>query len=136
MTTWELVEITFPWPWVDCNTETLEKSFQKKIGMYDGFQQEIQDSYPDHRVAQAIIVVSTLGVFHKLSQIEFEKRTRLKWKDLARRQRNVVDMALRGSYNIGTESMEKWKFNREHSPHKEKLAILDAHEVDLLSGED
>jgi hypothetical protein len=41
-----------------------------------------------------------------------------------------------GSYNIHTESMEPAKFSMEHRSDKETQAILDAHEMDLIPGED
>jgi hypothetical protein len=83
-------------------------------------------------VEQATIVVGATGVFHKRSQIEFAKATRLGKKDLARWQRNIVDMALNGSYQLSHESMKRIKFNREHPPAKEVIEELEKHESDLM----
>jgi hypothetical protein len=96
-TKWQLVEITCPWPWIDYDGETLEKAYRKKVGKYDRLRADLKRPYPKQEVEQATIVVGATGVFHKKSQVEFAKATRLGKKELARWQRNVVDMALNGS---------------------------------------
>jgi hypothetical protein len=45
-------------------------------------------------------------------------------------------MGLQGSYTAYTEGAERAKYNRDHFPEKNALAILDTHEVDLMPGED
>jgi hypothetical protein len=71
-----------------------------------------------------------------LAQLEFAKATRLKKKELARWQRNVVDMAIHGSYQIFHESMEKSKYNQTNPPTPEVVTILGEHEVDLTPDAD
>jgi hypothetical protein len=90
------------------------------VGKYDRLGTDLKRRYPKQEVEQATIVVGATGIFHKRCQIEFAKANRLGKKDLARWQRNVVDMALNGSYQLFHESMEKIKFNREH-PLRKKL---------------
>jgi hypothetical protein len=128
---WELVEITCPWPWIDYDGETLEKAYRKKAGKYDVLRADLAREYPNQEVEQTAIVVGATGVFHKRSQLEFARVarvTRLQKKDLARWQRNVVDMAIHGSYQIFHESMEKAKFNQKNPPPPEVVEII---EMDL-----
>jgi hypothetical protein len=67
-------------------------------------------------------VVGATGVFHKKSQLEFAKATRLQKKDLARWQRNMVDMAIHDSCQIFHESMEKANFIRR-TRRRQKLSL-------------
>jgi hypothetical protein len=97
--------------------------------------QELQEAYPYREIEQMTIVVALTGIFQKRSHLPFAKTTRLEGKNLARWRLNSVDMTLQGLYNVYTVSMERAKFGREYPPDKETLAILDAHEVDLMSGE-
>jgi hypothetical protein len=132
-TKWELVEIACSWPWIDYDGETLEKAYRKKVGKYDILRADLKREYPNEEVEQATIVGGATGVFHKKSQLEFARATRLQKKDLARWQRNVVDMAIHGSYQIFHESMEKAKFNQTNPPPPEAVEILGEHEVWPLS---
>jgi hypothetical protein len=91
----------------------------------------LKREYPNQEVEQTTIVVGATGVFHKRSQLEFARATRLQKKDLVRWQRNVVDMAIHGSYQIFHESMEKAKFNQTNPPPPEAVEIIEQHEVDL-----
>jgi hypothetical protein len=45
-------------------------------------------------------------------------------------------MAIQGSENACTESMERAKFNLEHPPVPEAITIMKQREVDLMPGED
>jgi hypothetical protein len=110
----------------------VEKAYRKKVGNYDRLRADLKRRYPKQEVEQATIVVGATGVFHKRSQVEFAKATRLGKKDLARWQMNDVDMALNGSYQLSHESMEKIKFNLEHPPAKEVIEELEKHESDLI----
>jgi hypothetical protein len=60
----------------------------------------------------------------------------LQQKDLARWQRNMVDMALRGSCQIFHESMEKATYNKQFPPTAEVIAMIEEHEVDFMPGAD
>jgi hypothetical protein len=126
---WELVEITCPW--IDYDGETLEKAFRKKVGKYDILRADLKREYPNQDVEPATIVVEATGVFHKRSQLEFARATRLQKKDLARWKRNVVDIAIHGSYQIFHEGMEKAKFNQTNPSPPEAVEILEQHEADL-----
>jgi hypothetical protein len=68
-TKWELVEITFPWPWIDYDGETLEKAHRKKVGKYGILRADLKREYPNQEVEQATIVVGATGVLHKKSQV-------------------------------------------------------------------
>jgi hypothetical protein len=129
---WELVEITCPWPWIDFDGETLEKAYQKRVAKYDVLRNEPKKEYPHQGVEQATIVVDATGVFHKRAQIEFVKATRLQKKDLARFQRNVVDMAIHWSYQSFHKSMEKARYNKQFHPTPEIIAELEKLVVDLM----
>jgi hypothetical protein len=133
---WKLIEITCPWPAIDYDGDPLEKAYRKKVGKYDFLRQELKKEYPQQEVEQATIVVLTAAVLHKKSQIEFAKATRLAKKDLARWQRNVVDIAIHGSYQVFHESIEKTKFNQKCPPTKEVLEILGEHVIDLIPDAD
>jgi hypothetical protein len=74
---WELVEITCPWPWIDYDGETLEKAYRKKVGKYDVLRADLAREYPNQEVEQSTIVVGATGMFHKRSQLEFARVTRL-----------------------------------------------------------
>jgi hypothetical protein len=65
---WELVEITCPWPWIDYDSETLEKAYRKKVEKYDILRQDLKREYPDQEVEQVTIVVGATGVFHRRSK--------------------------------------------------------------------
>jgi predicted metalloenzyme YecM len=54
---WELVEITFPWPWIDFDGQTLEKAYRKKVSKYDVLRQELKKEYPHGELEQVTIVV-------------------------------------------------------------------------------
>jgi hypothetical protein len=82
--TWELVEITCPWPWTDNDVETLEKAYRKMAGKYDQLRQELAEAHLEPKIEQATIVSGANGVFHKRSQVESAKATRLKGKDSVR----------------------------------------------------
>jgi hypothetical protein len=128
---WELVEIICSWPWIDDEGETLEKAYRTKVGESDVLLADLKREYPRQEVGQATIVVGATDVFHKKSQLELSKATRLQKKDLARWQRNVVDMGIHGSYQILHKSMEKAKFNQANPPPPEAVEILEEHEIDL-----
>jgi hypothetical protein len=96
----------------------------------------LRKEYPNQEVEQVTIVVGATSVFHKWSQIEYVKATRLQKNDLARWQRNVVGVALHGSYQIFHESMEKAKCNKKLPPTAEITASLEEHEVDLMPDAD
>jgi hypothetical protein len=106
------VEIICPWRWVDDDGETLEKSYRKKVGRYDILRQEFSHTYPNQKVDQTTIVVRATGVFHKKSQVESTKAIPLEGKDLARWQRNAVDMAIQGSYEIEDGTLPCHTFRR------------------------
>jgi hypothetical protein len=133
---WELVEITCPWPWIDDDGETLEKAYRKNLNKDDVLRQELKKEYPHQEVEQGTIMVGATAVFHMRSQIEFAKATRLQKKDLARWQRNAVDMDLHSSYQTFHESIEKAKHNQKFSPTAEIIAALAEHEIDLVSDGD
>jgi hypothetical protein len=128
---WKLVEITCPWPLIDYDGETLEKAFRKKVGKYDILRADLKREYQNQEVEQTTIVVGATGVFHKRSQLEFARATRLQKKNLARWHCNVVDMAIHGSYQIFHESMERAKFNQTNPPPPEAVEILEQHEAGL-----
>jgi hypothetical protein len=132
----KLVEVTCPWPRIDYDGETLQKAYRKKVGKYDPLIAEPEKVYPNQKVEQATIVFGATGVFHKRSQVEFAKATRLQKKELARYQRNALDMAIQGSYQIFVGRMKCAKHNRDHPPQPEEIAILEEHEVDPMPAED
>jgi hypothetical protein len=105
--TWQLAEITCPWAWADHNGEIFEKSYMKKVGKYDQIRREISETYPGKPVEPSTIVVSATGATMKRSPAEFSKVTRPAGKDLARWSRNAVDMAMRGSYDIYVDIMQR-----------------------------
>jgi hypothetical protein len=77
-------------------------------------------------------VVDAIGVLHKRSEMEFAKATRSQKKDLARCWRNVVGIALHGSYQIFHESMKKTRYNRTNPPIAEVLADIERQETDRM----
>jgi hypothetical protein len=102
---WQLVEVTCPWAWIDHDGETLEKAYKKKVGKFDQLRREIKEVCPRIEVIQSTIVVGATGAFVKKSQAEFARVTKLKGILLARASRDVVDAAIRGSFDIFTDSM-------------------------------
>jgi hypothetical protein len=64
--------------------ERWARAFRKKVGKYDILRADLKREYPNKEVEQAMIVVGATGVFHKRSQLEFARATRLQKKDLAR----------------------------------------------------
>jgi hypothetical protein len=124
---WQLVEVTCPWSWIDHDGETLKKA-------YDQLRREIKGA--TIMVSQATIVVSATGAFMKQSQAEFAKVKKLEGKHLAPFGRDVVDAAIRGSFDIYTDSMSRIKYHRDHQPTPEEVKILEEHELDCEIGED
>jgi hypothetical protein len=128
---WQLVEITCPWAWIDHDGETLEKAYKKKLGKYDQLRGLFKyGGQSDHDGCQCH------GSFMKKSLAEFAKVTKLEGKKLARWSRDVVDAAIRGSYDIYTESMARVKLNRENPPDSAVIKISEEREVDCEVGED
>jgi hypothetical protein len=113
---WQLVEVACPWARIDHGGETLEKAYKKNVEKYDQLLREITEAYPGKPVTQTTIVISATSAFMKKSMAEFSRVTRLEGKHLAQWSRNVVDAAIRGSYDIYTDSMQRVKYNREHAP--------------------
>jgi hypothetical protein len=120
----QLVDITRPWPLVDCDRETHRKACRKKLGKYEPLIAELKRVYPGQKVDQGTIALRATGVFHKRSQVEFAKATRLEKKELPRYRRNAVDMALQGSCQVFTESIERAEHRRQHPTQLEAVAIL------------
>jgi hypothetical protein len=60
----------------------------------------------------------------KQSQREFTKDTRLGRKSFDRYSRNIVDMAVRASYDIYTDHRPHAKYNRNNRLEPEGLAEL------------
>jgi hypothetical protein len=87
-------------------------------------------------VEQTTIVARATWVFHKRSLAGFANAARLDWKDLARWQRDAVDIALKDSYQTYTERMERAKYSLEHQAQSESIATMEEHEMDLMPGED
>jgi hypothetical protein len=81
-------------------------------------------------VAQTAIVVSATGSFINQSQADFAKVTNLKGKHLARFSRDVVDAAIRGSFDIDADSMSRIKYRRELPSVPEEIKILEEQELD------
>jgi hypothetical protein len=131
-----LVEVAFPWPWIDSDGQTLKKAYRKNVGKSERPIVKIERVCPNQTVEQSTIVIGATGVFHKQSQVEFAKATRLQKKQLARYQRNPVDMAIQGWYQVFVESMERAKHHRDNPPKLEEISILAEHGIDLAPGED
>jgi hypothetical protein len=134
----QLTEITCPWSWMDHDGETLQKAYNKKVGKYDQSRREIGEAYPGRPVNQFTIVVSATGAFMKQSQLEFARATKLQGKQLARFSRDVVDAAIRGSFDIYTDSMSRIQSHREHKVEPEVKDPLEQEAVDcaLEDGEE
>jgi hypothetical protein len=96
---------------------------------------ELKKICPDQKVELETIVPGATGVFHERSQVAFAKATRLEKKELARWQRNAVDLAIQGSCQVLIESMEHDKHSREYPPQPDAIAILEENEVDLMPTE-
>jgi hypothetical protein len=133
---WQLTEITCPWSWMDHDGETLQKAYNKKVGKYDQLRREIAEVYPGRPVNQYTIVVSATGAFMKQSQTEFARATEVQGKQLARFSRDVVDAAIRGSFDIYTDSMSRIQYHREHKVEPEVKSLLEQEEVDCAMDDD
>jgi hypothetical protein len=81
-------------------------------------------------VNQYTIVVSATGAFLKQSQTEFARATKLQGRQLARFSRDVVDAAIRGSFDIYTDSMSRIQYHREHKVEPEVKNLLEQEAVD------
>jgi hypothetical protein len=86
---------------------------------------EIAEAYPDPPVNQYTIVVSATGAFMKQSQTGFARTTKLVGVKLARFSRDVVDAAIRGSFDIYTGSMARIRYHREHPPEPAVAQLLE-----------
>jgi hypothetical protein len=132
----QLTEITCPWSWMDHDGETLQKAYNKKVGKYDQLRREIAEADPGRPVNQYTIVVSATGAFVKQSQTEFARATKLQGKQLARFSRDVVDAAIRGSFDIYTDSMSRIQYHREHKVEPEVKNLLEQEAVDCAMDDD
>jgi hypothetical protein len=121
---------------VDHDGETLQKAYNKKVGKYDQLRREIAEAYPGRPVNQYTIVVSATGAFMKQSQTEFARATRLQGKQLARFSRDVVDAAIRGSFDIYTDSMSRIQYHREHKVEPEVADLLEKEAFDCAMDDD
>jgi hypothetical protein len=60
----------------------------------------------------------------------------LEGKDLARFSRNVGDAAIRGSFDIYTDSISRMKYRHENPPGPEVAQLPDQEEVDFAIQDD
>jgi hypothetical protein len=73
---------------------------------------------------------------HKQSQTEFARAAKLEGKNLARFSRDVVDAAIRGSFDIHTDSMERIRYHREHPPDPAVAQLLEKEAFDCALDDD
>jgi hypothetical protein len=106
------------------------------VNKYDQLRREIAEAYPGRPVNQYTIVVSATGAFMKQSQLEFARATKLQGKQLARFSRDVVDAAIRGSFDIYTDSMSRIQYHREHKVEPEVKTLLEEEAVDCALEDD
>jgi hypothetical protein len=116
--------------------ETLQRADNKKVGKYDQLRREIAEADPGRPVNQYTIVVSATGAFMKQSQLEFARATKLQGKQLARFSRDVVDAAIRGSFDIYTDSMSRIQYPTEHKVEPEVKNLLEQEAVDCALEDD
>jgi hypothetical protein len=115
---------------MDHDGETLQKACNKKVGKYDQLRRGIAESYPGRPVNQYAIVVSATGAFMKQSQTEFARATKLQGKQLAKFSRDVVDAAIRGSFDIHTDRMSRIQYHRAHKVEPEVKNLLEQEAMD------
>jgi hypothetical protein len=72
----------------------------------------------------------------KQSQLEFARATKLQGKQLARFSRDVVDSAIRGSFDIYTDSMPRIQYYRERKVEPEVKNLLEQEAVDCALEDD
>jgi hypothetical protein len=121
---------------MDHDGVTLQKAYNKKVGKYDQLRREIAEAYPGRPVNQYTIVVSATGAFMKRSQTEFARATKLQGKQLARFSRDVVDAAIRGSFDIYMDSMSRIQYHREHKVEPEVRNLLEQEAMDCALEDD
>jgi hypothetical protein len=72
----------------------------------------------------------------KQSQTAFARATKLEGKPLARFGRDVVDAAIRGSFDICTDSMARIRYHRDYPPEPAAVQILEREEFDCAIEDD
>jgi hypothetical protein len=72
----------------------------------------------------------------KQFQLEFARATRLQGRQLARFSRDVVDAAIRGSFDIDTDSMSRIQYHREHKVEPEVKSLFEEEAVDCALEDD
>jgi hypothetical protein len=79
---------------------------------------------------------SATGAFMKQSQTEFARATRLQGKNLPRFSRDVVDAAIRGSFDIYTDSMSRIQYHRDRKVESEVADLVEKEAFDCALEDD